>query len=168
MGKKYYFCTVKTATKYKIFGSPRWDGACFGPFRCTFFAKNHNGQSSKQLFPKERTPFSSYYTFTGKELDSETGYSYFGARYYDAELSGLFFSVDPMVDKYPSNSPYAYCAWNPVKLVDPDGEDPVFLGLLEYYGKAKYGNSHVGETQKIGNFYVVPFYDNTNNLIGYN
>ena len=27
-----------------------------------------------------------------------------------------------MSDKYPSISPYAYCAWNPVKLVDPDGE----------------------------------------------
>ena len=26
-----------------------------------------------------------------------------------------------MADKYPSISPYAYCAWNPVKLVDPDG-----------------------------------------------
>ena len=28
-----------------------------------------------------------------------------------------------MADKYPSLSPYAYCAWNPVKLVDPDGCD---------------------------------------------
>ena len=64
-------------------------------------------------------------TFTGKELDSETGYSYFGARYYDAELSGLFFSVDPMADKCPSTSPYAYCAWNPVKLVDPNGEENI-------------------------------------------
>ena len=27
-----------------------------------------------------------------------------------------------MADKYPSMSPYAYCAWNPVKLVDPDGK----------------------------------------------
>ena len=124
MEKKYYFCTVKTATKYKIFGSPRWDGDCSGPFRCTFFAKNHNGQSPKPLFPKERSTFSYHYTFTGKELDSETGYSYFGARYYDAELSGLFFSVDPMADKYPNISPYDYCAWNPVKLVDPDGEKP--------------------------------------------
>ena len=36
-------------------------------------------------------------------------------------------SVDPMMDKYPSISPYAYCAWNPMKLVDPDGcvvDDP--------------------------------------------
>ena len=61
------------------------------------------------------------FTFTGKERDPETGYSYFGARYYDCDLSGLFLSVDPMADKYPSISPYAYCAWNPLKLVDPDG-----------------------------------------------
>ena len=52
---------------------------------------------------------------------SETGYSYFGARYYDSDLSGLFLSIDPMADKYPFISPYAYCAWNPLKLVDPDG-----------------------------------------------
>ena len=26
-----------------------------------------------------------------------------------------------MSDKYPSISPYAYCAWNPIKLVDPNG-----------------------------------------------
>ena len=32
-------------------------------------------------------------------------------------------SVDPMMDKYPNISPYAYCAWNPVKLVDPDGKE---------------------------------------------
>ncbi len=30
-------------------------------------------------------------------------------------------SVDPMSDKYPNVSPYAYCAWNPVMLVDPNG-----------------------------------------------
>ena len=60
-------------------------------------------------------------SFTGKERDEETGYSYFGARYYDADLLKGWMSVDPMADKYPSISPYAYCTWNPVKLVDPDG-----------------------------------------------
>ena len=60
---------------------------------------------------------------TDKEKDYETGYYNFGARYYDPVLSGLFLSVDPMADKYPSISPYAYCTWNPVKLVDPDGRD---------------------------------------------
>ena len=60
-------------------------------------------------------------TFTGKERDSETGFSYFGARYYDSDILTGWLSVDPMADKYPSLSPYAYCGWNPIKLVDPDG-----------------------------------------------
>ena len=34
-------------------------------------------------------------------------------------------SVDPMADKYPSISPYAYCNWNPVRLVDPNGKEVV-------------------------------------------
>ena len=62
------------------------------------------------------------YTFSAKERDSETGYSYFGSRYYSSELS-IWLSVDPQASKYPSLSPYVYCANNPVKLVDPNGED---------------------------------------------
>ena len=65
-------------------------------------------------------------SFTGKEKDSETGFYYFGARYYDPVLSGLFISVDPMADKYPGQSPYAYCTWNPVKLIDPTGMDTIY------------------------------------------
>ena len=64
---------------------------------------------------------------TGKERDSETGFSYFGARYYDSDLMTGWLSVDPMADKYPNLSPYAYCAWNPIKLVDPDGEEIYML-----------------------------------------
>ena len=63
------------------------------------------------------------FVFTGKERDEETGFGYFGARYMDHELMTMWLSVDPMADKYPSINPYAYCAWNPVKLVDPDGRD---------------------------------------------
>ena len=69
-----------------------------------------------------KTASKSTQSFTGKERDSETGFSYFGARYYDSDLMTGWLSVDPMADKYPSLSPYNYCAWNPVKLVDPDGE----------------------------------------------
>ena len=57
----------------------------------------------------------------GKEKDYESGFHYYGARYYWSELLTGWLSVDPMSDKYPSMSPYNYCAWNPVKLVDPDG-----------------------------------------------
>ena len=39
------------------------------------------------------------FTFTGKERDSETGYSYFGARYYDSDLMTGWLSVDPLADK---------------------------------------------------------------------
>ena len=59
-----------------------------------------------------------------QELDNETSYTYFGARYYDSELSG-WLSVDPMSDKYPSLSPYIYCYNNPVIMRDPNGNDGV-------------------------------------------
>ncbi|MBP5420837.1 MAG: hypothetical protein J6Y78_00190 [Paludibacteraceae bacterium] len=48
------------------------------------------------------------------------------ARHYHSSLS-IWLSVDPMSDKYPSMSPYTYCANNPVRLVDPDGEDYIVV-----------------------------------------
>ena len=65
-----------------------------------------------------------FYPFvsTGKEKDEETGYGYFGARYMDHELLTSFISIDRYASKYPSISPYAYCAWNPIKLIDPSGD----------------------------------------------
>jgi len=60
--------------------------------------------------------------FTGKERDEETGYGYFGARYMDHSLMTSFISVDRYASKYPFISPYAYCAWNPIKLTDPSGD----------------------------------------------
>ena len=71
---------------------------------------------------KKRNFFDNCYKFTAKELDNETSYTYFGARYYDADLSS-WSSVDPLSDKYPSLSPYCYSADNPVVLVDPNGMD---------------------------------------------
>ena len=70
------------------------------------------------------------YTFSAKEKDSETGLSYFGSRYYSSDLS-IWLSVDPMSDKYASLSPYTYCANNPVKLVDPNGEEVWIPGVDE-------------------------------------
>ena len=64
----------------------------------------------------------SRHTFSAKERDTETGYSYFGSRYYSSDLS-IWLSVDPMAAKYPSLSPYTYCAENPVRVVDPNGEE---------------------------------------------
>jgi RHS repeat-associated protein len=66
------------------------------------------------------TNWNARHTFSAKEKDTETGLSYFGSRYYSSDLS-IWLSVDPMSDKYPSLSPYTYCANNPIKIVDPDG-----------------------------------------------
>ena len=61
-------------------------------------------------------------SFTGKERGEETGYGYFGARYMDPELMTMWLSVDSYASKYPFISPYAYCAWNPIRLTDPTGD----------------------------------------------
>ena len=61
----------------------------------------------------EDSSISCHFTFSAKEKDLETGLSYFGSRYYSSDLS-IWLSVDPMSDKYPSLSPYTYCANNPV------------------------------------------------------
>ena len=74
------------------------------------------------------------YKFTGKERDAETGFDYtstvlsagFGARYYASDLS-VWLGVDPLADKYPSTSPYAYVFNNPVMFIDKwglEGENP--------------------------------------------
>ena len=64
-------------------------------------------------------------------LHAETGFSYFGARYYDSDLMTGWLSVDPMADKYPGLSPYAYCAWNPIRVVDPNGDSIIIRQLLK-------------------------------------
>ena len=62
------------------------------------------------------------YKFNGKEKDEETGYNYYGARYY-YDWASIWLSVDPMSDKYPHLTSYNYCANNPIMLVDPDGRN---------------------------------------------
>lgn len=56
-----------------------------------------------------------------KAVDNNMGYSYFGARYYDSDLS-VFLSVDNYSDKYPYLTPYHYCANNPLIITDPTGD----------------------------------------------
>ncbi|MFP5471667.1 MAG: RHS repeat-associated core domain-containing protein [Bacteroidia bacterium] len=60
-------------------------------------------------------------------MDEETGFYYYGARYYNPQTS-VWLSVDPLADKYPNMSPYIYTANNPVNYIDPDGRkitDPI-------------------------------------------
>jgi len=61
------------------------------------------------------------YKFTGKQRDAETGYDYFGARYYDARI-GRWGGVEPLLEKYISFSGYSYGVCNPMTLKDVDGK----------------------------------------------
>jgi RHS repeat-associated protein len=88
---------------------------------------------------------------TGKELDTETGLYYYGARYLDPKTS-RWLSGDPAVGEYIPVAPvsdearkrngnlpgmggvfnyvnlhvYHYAGNNPVKLIDPDGRDSIW------------------------------------------
>ncbi len=70
------------------------------------------------------------YGFNGQEKDNEikgTGNSLdFGARIYDSRL-GRFLSLDPLQAKYQSLSAYNFCANNPIKFIDIDGQLVIFV-----------------------------------------
>lgn len=112
--------------------------------------------------------YSSTYTFSAKEKDSESGYTYFGARYYSDNIM-QWLSVDPMSDKYPSMSPYMYCAGNPIGLKDPNGEDfdpkidhekkTITINAVYYtatQNKAKLQNAIDVWNKQSGNYYFQP------------
>ncbi len=58
------------------------------------------------------------YQFTGKELDTSTGLTYFGAKYYDPSI-GRWYIPDPAGQGW---SPYVYGGNRPLIMVDPNGE----------------------------------------------
>ena len=74
-----------------------------------------------QNYVETRYPRLGIYTYNGKEKDYESGFHYYGARYYWSELLTGWLSVDPMMDKYPNISTYHYCHWNPINIIDPNG-----------------------------------------------
>src|SRR5690606_38960016 len=67
---------------------------------------------------EHRSSNNSPYKFNGKELDEETGWYYYGARYYDARVS-VWLSVDPLAEQ--TMTPYQYTYQNPLRYIDPKG-----------------------------------------------
>ena len=108
------------------------------------------------------------YKFTDKERDAESGYDYFGARYYASPLYN-WTSVDPLADQSPQISPYAYCNWNPIKFVDPDGEEKhIFLHPSNDENIYESSMNYVDNVPSIhiwahGNNHRINFYDKNNN-----
>ncbi len=68
------------------------------------------------------------YKYSGKELETEDGLDLydFGARQYYPAIA-MFDRPDPKAMDYPHLSPYSYCAGNPIRYIDPTGEE------LRYY-----------------------------------
>jgi RHS repeat-associated protein len=67
--------------------------------------------------------------FSGKEQDAETGLDYFGARYYMPAL-GRWAAVDPMAERMPEWSSFAYDFDSPTSHTDPTGLQAMGIGAF--------------------------------------
>jgi RHS repeat-associated protein len=98
-------------------------------YTSTYFSLAYgNGLSSEGTAPD-----ATEHHYTGKERDTESGNDYFGKRYYASSM-GRWLSPDPVTvtDERilnPANTLnlYAYGANNPLKYVDPDGQDITYF-----------------------------------------
>jgi len=84
------------------------------------------------------------YLYNGKELQPETNLLDYGARQYDP-AAGRWFTIDPLLEKFISHTPYNYCLGNPVVLTDPDGMKAIWN--RRYGEEAGYYDNLTGESQ---------------------
>ena len=90
------------------------------------------------LFPNTSNDSSvNRYKYTGKESGDEIGLYDFSARFLHTRF-GRFTTIDPLAEKYPGISPYAYCNCNPVNFVDPDGRKIVLANGVSKKFKDQY------------------------------
>ena len=148
--KHYYAGAMRIASKMGASGSTYAAGTDEPDLY--FYHTDHLGSTTYITDRKEVAQYVAYtpygetfkeyknvtpYKFNGKELDQETGYYYYGARYYDPGTA-LWFGTDPLQHKYPMTSPYVYCNGNPVRFIDPDGRE---IKIGTWYGRllARFG-----------------------------
>ena len=98
--------------------------------------------TGKKLRAEYHTPIQPY-KYNGKELDRHHGLDWYdyGARWYD----GIRFStMDRFAEKYPELSPYSYCAGNPIKYIDVNGDsissDIKYQGILNSILEKSFGD----------------------------
>lgn len=127
----------------------RSDYLPFGmPFRPAAYTDRQEGAGHGQWEASEQDAIPqsaiSRWQFNGKPEQvaglADTGLLDYGARLYD-HFTARWNSVDPMADKYPDTSPYAFCANDPVNFVDIQGDslkiiDMILLNAI-YHGLPK-------------------------------
>ena len=97
-----------------------WSGQVVESHDYDVFGQEVNPQAGTQAPQPKR--------FAGKERDTETGWDYFGARYYGSKV-GRFTTGDPKVNLKASIlnpqrwNRYAYGLNNPLRFNDPDGRE---------------------------------------------
>jgi RHS repeat-associated protein len=114
-------------------------------------ASNYAGRSTFPAYGSSANPVRQ--KFTGKERDAESALDFFLARYYSG-AQGRFTSSDPKQFPYDVSDPqswnkYAYSRNNPLRYVDPDGED--FWDFLNGMANATSTNAVAGLGRQTGN-----------------
>jgi RHS repeat-associated protein len=118
------------------------------------------------------------YGFNGEEKDDETygnGNEYdLGERFYDPRL-GRMLSLDPLMQQYPWQSPFAYCGNSPISSVDVNGAgngngngtDPLTYSLMAKatFSLTKGGNFN-GANASVGFSFSVNYAVNSNIKLG--
>ena len=69
------------------------------------------------------TDYGNDFLFGGKERQTVLGLDLYDNAARFLSTDGSFISIDPRASRYPHVNPYAYCASDPVNLIDPDGKD---------------------------------------------
>ena len=95
--KKSYFCIVNCITS--TYCQTDFNTTTAGAITPLVFTDEEKASGFLNSKAQRKSLFLGF-VFTGKERDEETGYGYFGARYYDANLLTGFVSVDRFSDKY--------------------------------------------------------------------
>lgn len=99
--------------------------------------ENNNGQT---ITNAENIGMRNPFRYRGYYYDTDTGFYYLNARYYDPE-TGRFLNADGYASTgqgFVGNNMFAYCNNNPVMYADYTGECPVvFIGPCPGPGKCK-------------------------------